>query len=144
MIQAQNLKDIQAKMKRLRKAMVDMVKILINKMHISHETINKKKIFPTIPYQRKNSREFLNAVKTNNLAQVRLLVKYTNRFLVFDYDDCRQSGLIWACKSNYTHLAMFLIDNFSRVDWQDISGRTALHFAVRNNNFTLVKKLLAH
>ena len=43
---------------------------------------------------------------------------------------------------NFTNIAKFLIDNYSRVNWQDIGGRTALHFAVMNKNFTLVKYLL--
>ena len=49
---------------------------------------NKKRIFPTVPYFRKNTRELIIAVKQNDINNVRLLVRYVNRFLVFDYDDC--------------------------------------------------------
>lgn len=72
------------------------------------------------------------------------MVNYSNKFLVFDFDDSGQSGLIWACKMNFTNIAKYLIDNHSRINWQDIAGRTALHFAVLNNNYTLAKYLLLH
>jgi ankyrin repeat protein len=45
---------------------------------------------------------------------------------------------------NFTNIAIFLIDHHSRVNWQDIGGRTAIYFAVQHNNFTLVKYLLLH
>lgn len=94
-----------------------MVRILIEKMNISAEMINKRKIFPSVPFYRKDTRELLNAVRHGDLNKVRLLVKFSNRFLVFDYDDCLQTGLIWACKMNFTNIAKFLIDNHSRVNW---------------------------
>ena len=122
--------------------MSEMVNLLLGKMNLSAEMINKKRIFPTVPYFRKNTRELIIAVKQNDINNVRLLVRYVNRFLVFDYDDCHQTALIWACKMNFTNIAIFLIDHYARVNWQDIGGRTAIYFAVQHSNFTLVKYLL--
>ena len=76
------------KRRRLKKLMSEMVGLLLGKMNLSADTINKKRIFPLVPYFRKNTRELLQAVKKGDINNVRLLVRYSNRFLVFDYDDC--------------------------------------------------------
>lgn len=49
---------------------------------------------------------------------------------------------MWAVKRNYAEMTLELLANFSRINWKDIGGRTALHFAVKNENFTIVKMLL--
>jgi ankyrin repeat protein len=41
-------------------------------------------------------------------------------------------------------MAKFLLLNHARVDWQDELGRTALFFAVKNDNIKLIKLLLLH
>ena len=40
-------------------------------------------------------------------------------------------------------MVKYLCDRFSRVDFQDICGRTALLFATRNGNLAMVKILLS-
>jgi len=40
--------------------------------------------------------------------------------------------LIWAVKRNLEEMTLFLLENFSRVNWTDIGGRSALFFAVKN------------
>ena len=60
----------------------------MEKMNISAEVINRRRIFPTVPFFRRDTREFLYAVRHGDINRVRLFVKFTNRFLVFDYDDC--------------------------------------------------------
>lgn len=41
-------------------------------------------------------------------------------------------------------MTLYLLENFSRVNWADIGGRTALFFAVKNNNLAIVKMLLMY
>jgi hypothetical protein len=89
----------------------------MGKMNISSEMLNKRIFFPSAPYFRRDTRQFLHAIRHGDINKVRLLVKFSNRFLVFDYDDCHQTGLIWACKMNFTNIAKFLVDNHSRVNW---------------------------
>ena len=62
--------------------------------------------------------------------------------LVYEYDDIRQTGLIWATKRNYTELAELLVFARSRVNFKDIVGRTALMLAVENRNERLIRFLL--
>lgn len=67
-----------------------------------------------------------------------------DRFLVYQYDECKQTGLIWAAKRNNTEMVKFLCERFSRVNFQDIAGRTALFFAAKNSNFEMAKILLTY
>ena len=62
--------------------------------------------------------------------------------LVFEYDAWEQSGLIIACKRDYTDMAVLLMKSYARVNWTDIIGRTALMYAVQNNNADIVRFLL--
>lgn len=41
-------------------------------------------------------------------------------------------------------MTLFLLEKFSRVDWKDLGGRTALYFAVKNENLGIVKILLMY
>jgi ankyrin repeat protein len=65
-----------------------------------------------------------------------------DRFLVFQFDDCWQTGLIWAAKRNNSEMVKFLCEHHSRVNFQDIAGRTALLFAAKNGNLEMTKLLL--
>lgn len=119
-----------------------METLLINRMKISHNRIATTPIWPIEAFTHSKSREFLNAVKRNDLKGARNFLMFTSQFLIFEYDDCKQNALIWAAKRNLVEMSLLLLNNFARVDWRDIGGRTALHFAVRNQNLAIVKILL--
>jgi len=53
-----------------------------------------------------------------------------------------QSGLIWAAKRNYTLMVRMLLKAHSRPNYSDLAGRTALYFAVLNDNEEMVRILL--
>ena len=69
---------------------------------------------------------------------------FNSQFLVFEYDDCFQTGLIWAVKRNLLEMAELLLEKFSRINWRDIGGRTAIYFAVQNDSLPMVKLLLLY
>lgn len=48
-----------------------------------------------------------------------------------------------AAKRNNEKMVKYLCEKFSRVNFQDICGRTALIFATRNGNLAIVKILLS-
>ena len=52
------------------------------------------------------------------------------------------SGLIWAVKRNDILMTRFLLKRFSRVNFKDIQGNTALTYAVQASNVEMVKILL--
>ena len=55
-----------------------------------------------------------------------------------------QSGLILAAKRNHTEMVRKLLKKHSRVNFSDITGRTALHCAVINDNEEMVNILLCY
>jgi ankyrin repeat protein len=121
-----------------------MESLLIGRMKLSHQKISECKIWPLKAFSHQKSREYLLAVKRNDVKAVRNLLMFSSQFLIFEYDDCKQTGLIWAVKRNLIEMTIYLLENFSRVNWQDIGGRTALFFAVKNNNLALCKILLLY
>ena len=103
---------------------------------------NPFSIFPSVPYQKGNlARDFIQAVKNNKIEQVEMLLK-EDPMLVYEYDDMKQTGLIWAAKRNYSDLAELLVHARSRINFKDIVGRTALMLAVENRNERLMRFLL--
>ena len=62
--------------------------------------------------------------------------------LVFVFDEMHQTSLIWAVKRRNYEMAYLLLRHFSRVNFQDITGRTALNFAVALDDVEMVKLLL--
>jgi hypothetical protein len=112
-------------------------------MQLPHSTIYDESIWPYMAYQHPNTREFLFLVKGGNYRGVKRLIMHY-RFLVFQFDDCKQTGLHWAVKRNDISMVKILCKRFSRVDGKDIVGRTALHYAVKQNSLKMVKLLLSH
>ena len=62
--------------------------------------------------------------------------------LVYEYDELKQTGLIWAAKRDYTVLAEKLVHARSRISFKDLLGRNALMLAVVNGNERLIRFLL--
>ena len=83
-------------------------------------------------------------VKLNELKKVNKLLIETDPFLVYEFDEMHQSGLIWAVKRNLTSMVRLLLKFHSRVNYRDIAGRTAFTFAVLNNNEQIVRILLCY
>ena len=121
----------------------DMQYLLLGVMGLKPQFIHDHQIFPHAPHQSKLSKPFLMAVKQSNYETLEQLL-LIDRFLVYEYDDCKQTGLIWAAKRNNTEMVTFLCERLSRVNFQDIAGRTALYFAAKNNNFDMTRTLLAN
>lgn len=124
--------------------MQEVESLLISRMKLGHQKIQDNQIFPMTPISHPKAREFMLAVKRNDLKAVRNFLMFTSQFFVFEFDDCRQTGLIWAVKRNLQEMTLFLLENFSRVNWTDIGGRSALFFAVKNQNLVIVKMLLMY
>ena len=62
--------------------------------------------------------------------------------LVYEFDELKQTGLIWAAKRDYTVLAERLVHARSRISFKDLLGRNALMLAVVNGNERLIRFLL--
>ena len=57
-----------------------------------------------------------------------------NKWLVYDFDHIGQTALIWACKRNNYKMVKFLVEKNSDVNQEDIASRTALYYAIKNQN----------
>ena len=115
--------------------------ILKYQMKMSPKHIPSTFLFPKEAFERANSTRFLRLVRQNNLRAVSKMLQVDIR-LVYQFDEMKQTGLIMAAKRNHTIMVRLLLKNFSRVNFQDLPGRTALHFAVMNDNEDMVKLLL--
>ena len=62
--------------------------------------------------------------------------------LVFQFDEIHQTGLIWAVRRKDLLMTRYLLKNYSRVNFKDLMGRTALNFAVADCEEKLVNTLI--
>jgi len=86
-------------------------------MKLPRNIIIEEVIFPRDAYYSALSRPFLAAVKRNDVMKVVDMITTQERYLVFEFDECRQTGLIWAAKRNHTDMVRILCRLHSRVNF---------------------------
>ena len=130
------------RLKKFCKNFLEQYEILTQKMKIPAQYLRDYNLFPKEPFEAGNSVSvFLKHVKSGNLVQVHKMIE-GNALLVFQFDELHQTGLIWATKRNNLLMVRLLLKKHSRVNFKDLPGRSALHFAIRNNNEEIVRMLL--
>ena len=122
----------------------EMDLILIRKLGVSRQELQETKVWPSQKFEHHLSREFFLAVKRNDIRVVKEMLDYKSKFLVFQFDELKRTALIMAVRQGFKEMALCLLEHHSRVDWQDISEKTALHFAVEDGNLALTKILLLY
>ena len=121
---------IRANLRRFCKSFLEQFEILTHKMKMNPLYLRENKLFPNNPFEKGDCvRIFLKHVKSNNLKAVDKMLQ-NDPMLVFEYDEMNQSGLIWAAKRGHNLMVRMLCKYHSRVNFRDLPGRTALHFAV--------------
>ena len=96
---------------------------------------------PCRPFSLPESKTFLSACKSDDLARASLLLR-DNWMLVFEFDEMRRSGLHWAVDNNCELVTMLLIKSGAFLDSTDYLDRPPLFFALRNGNKNLTLALL--
>lgn len=129
-------------MLKIRRALKNFLRKLI-KLKINKDDFFTKKIFSEKPYEKKYSREFIDACKDNNVSAIRKLLK-KDKYLVYDFDWCRLTGLHWACTFGYGDVAELLCKNFADVEFRDTLGRTPLYFAISSVDTQCIRALLSN
>ena len=81
------------------------------------------------------------AIKNDNQRKVKLLVE-GNKFLCQMFDDFNQTALHVAAKRPRGEIIRLILKSGAKIDAQDITGRTALHYACLYNNLENVEILL--
>lgn len=65
-----------------------------------------------------------------------------NKFSIFSLDNTKKSALTWSCIRNFPKITKLLIDAGSDVNSKDISGLTALAYAIKYNSAECVKLIM--
>lgn len=94
------------------------------------------------PYQSRQFRSFLLAVKAQNYKEVRRLLTDCKQ-LAYEQDSIGLTGLHWAVKRNDMMMAELLLYLGAKVNTPDMLNRTALYLAVKMNYPQMVSFLLS-
>ena len=107
---------------------------LINVSTIFFFQVLEKKILPKVPYEKNGSKEFIQAVKLDDVQKVKEML-ILDPYLVYQYDHVRifslpswiravcqiyQTPLHWACKRAFKEIAEILIRAKSNLNAQDM------------------------
>lgn len=137
------LEDLTSKGERgtsIRKELKEYLKKLAS-MKLSTEEVIQEKVFTMAPFERKGSYAFFTAIKEENVALFREIVR-DNRYLVFDVDYAKMTPLHWAAKKNNNFMCEKLMNLGADISAKDCLGRYPLYFAVKNKNVDLVRQFL--
>ncbi|CAD8179115.1 unnamed protein product [Paramecium pentaurelia] len=113
----------------------------LKEMNINTKIMLQKQIFSKKPYQKPNSKEFIHAVKLNQLEKVKQYLE-KNKYIIFDFDYFNMTALHWSSKKGLYEMTEFLIKNHADVDAIDILNRTPLYLSIQENNIPIVELLL--
>jgi hypothetical protein len=94
------------------------------------------------PYQSRQFRGFLLAVKAQNYKEVRRLLAECKQ-LAKEQDSIGLTGLHWAVKRDDMMMAELLLNLGANVNTADMLNRTALYLAVKRNHTQMVAFLLS-
>ena len=67
-----------------------------------------------------------------------------DRFLVYEFDETKQTPLHWAAQRGQYDVLLHLLDSKANINAKDIIGRTPLFNAAKMNHLRIVKALLLH
>ena len=99
-------------------------------------------VFAAESFFRQTSKAFFDAVKEGRVLEVNKLLR-KEKYLIYEFDDTRQTPLHWAAIRGQHEVASILIEKKANINAKDIIGRTPLYNAAKMNNVKVVKILLA-
>ncbi|CDW72228.1 ankyrin repeat-containing protein [Stylonychia lemnae] len=115
----------------------------MKQMQMTIDDIVKGRANPKCQFSKGNlSREFFQAIKEGQVQKVQQFLNY-DRFLIYEHDSLKETPLHWAAKRNYSDIVQLLIQEGSKINTQDLGGRTPLFIACKFNHMNSAKMLLA-
>lgn len=99
------------------------------------------KVLPQKPYELKDSEEFLEDVKYNNIEKVKGAIKKDKNYLV-QYDYQKQTGFHWAAKLGYDEMLKIMLQNSKACNLYDYKMRTPIYLAALFNQKNCIKVLM--
>jgi len=108
--------------------MTDVVKKLMYYKITNFEEIDSK-IVPKDCFYRPGTENLFKLILYNQVEEAaEILVE--DRFLVYHFNESKQTPLIHAIKLGHNTMAKLLVKFGSDVNWRDIMGRSPLYYAV--------------
>ena len=102
-------------------------------MKLTSDILVNKNVFPSTPYFRPKSKFLIECVKKGDIDTIyKLLSK--DRFLVYDFDNVKQTCLHWAAKRNKPEIIKVLLHFGAYIDAKDSGNRTPLYLASKMGN----------
>ena len=99
------------------------------------------KVLPSKPYELKNSEEFIESVKFNNLEKVKSAIMKDKNYL-YQYDYNKQTGFHWAAKLGYDEMLRFMLQNSEACNLYDNKMRTPIYLAALFNQRKCIEALM--
>ena len=135
------IKKNEMKIKRKR-ILINSLKYL-SKNGISVNEFLTENPFPTKPYELKDSEEFFEAVKYNNVEMVSQALEKNERYL-FQYDYMKQYAYHWAAKLGNIEVLRVLLSYNKDCNVYDNKMRTPLYLATYFGQSKCIYELLIH
>ena len=107
----------------------------------AHEFCNKYENLNKDFFQNELFQNIIHYIRHNNYKKVRELIKQ-NHYLLYDFDTFKQTALTWAVKRNMFYIISEMVSLGSIINACDLTGKTALHYAVMYGFFECVIILL--
>ncbi|KAM3144481.1 hypothetical protein pb186bvf_003350 [Paramecium bursaria] len=126
----------------IRLALLEMLTYL-QKLKLTIKEFTENKIFPSKPYERQQSKMFIQYVRMNKQSQVDSMLE-NEKYLVYEYDNLMMTPLHWSSLRGYKEITLKLLKYGADPDSQDISGRTPLYVALQNKRYEVAQILLAN
>jgi len=113
----------------------------MNRLGLTPKDFTKECVFSKNPYANRRSKSFFIAIKLGDKITVNHMLA-RNRYLVYDHDFVKQTGLHWASRKGNGEIMKLLLNYGADIDACDIMNRTALYFACKKNHMECVKMLI--
>ena len=125
-----------------KKVLISAIRYLSSNNILVKDFVNRN-ILPKKPFELKDTEEFLDGVKFNNLEIVKQALE-KNINLIFQYDYFKQTSFHWAAKLGHYDILQYLLENGKTCNLYDNKMRTPIYLASLYNHKDCVQLLLNH
>ena len=115
--------------------------VSLSKMGISIGELITYPIFPTHPYMIPETKDFLVKVNIGELKEVKRFLE-ENRYLAFQIDSVGRTGLHRAARKCNVKMVKLILKYRPDINCCDFFGKSALSYAIENNDFDSARELL--
>ena len=135
--------EYERKQKILSKFKVVLIKAAIHfkRLHISINDFYKMEIKSIKPFSNEGTFRLICAIKDKDVNVINYILDHDS-FLVYDFDNFKQTPLHWAAKRNVYEVISKMLYKGANINALDEAGRTPLHVSVENESFESTQILL--